>query len=262
MSSTSVGQLAENVTEVVGEVLSTGKERASDAATHLPEVAESVSKLARASAETVADLATTAIALTPFVHRQSRGRRTNWWLVARARARRPCRVRNLEALAGLRHGSGRHLPARQQRLQLRSVDLGGYRLGRPRFLRRSSVLSSDRRSADVLRRRAHDELGGKRDLFVHVALRCVAVSGRAQPRIRGSTRPDREMGASAPRYRWRGSLRHRLGKQPSRRPPRTPSRANNRVHAPARRFALLGRLSVSGVRRVRLPTPPPASCPG
>ena len=101
MSSTSVGQLAENVTEVVGEVLSTGKERASDAATHLPEVAESVGRLARASAETVADLATTAIALTPFVHRQSRGRRTSWWLVALLVLGAVGAFADLEALAGL-----------------------------------------------------------------------------------------------------------------------------------------------------------------
>jgi hypothetical protein len=80
MSSPSVGQLADSVTEVVGDALSTGKELASDAAKHLPEVTESFGKLARSSAETVADLASTAIALAPFVRHSSR-RSSRRWMV-------------------------------------------------------------------------------------------------------------------------------------------------------------------------------------
>src|SRR6187431_3084804 len=81
MISPSVGQLADNVTEVVGEVLTTGMELAGDAAKHLPEVTESIGKIARSSAEVVADLAATAIALTPFVRRSSSRRGRRWWVV-------------------------------------------------------------------------------------------------------------------------------------------------------------------------------------
>ena len=83
MSSPSVGQLAENVTDVVGEVLSTGKDLATDAARHLPDVTESLGDIARSTASTVADLATTAIALAPFTTRAT-SRRRPWWLVALA----------------------------------------------------------------------------------------------------------------------------------------------------------------------------------
>jgi len=76
-------QLAENVTDVVGEVLSTGKDLATDAARHLPEVTESLGDIARSTASTVADLATTAIALAPFTTKAT-SRRRPWWLVALA----------------------------------------------------------------------------------------------------------------------------------------------------------------------------------
>jgi hypothetical protein len=83
MSSPNVGQLAENVTDVVSEVLSTGKDLATDAARHLPEVTESLGDIARSTASTVADLATTAIALAPFTTKAT-SRRRPWWLVALA----------------------------------------------------------------------------------------------------------------------------------------------------------------------------------
>ena len=83
MSSPTVGQLAENVTDVVGDVLSTGKDLATDAARHLPEVTESLGDIARSTASTVADLATTAIALAPFTTKAT-SRRRPWWLVALA----------------------------------------------------------------------------------------------------------------------------------------------------------------------------------
>ena len=66
MSPPAVAHLADNVTEVVGEVLSTGKGLATDAARHVPDVTESLGDIARSTASTVADLATTAIALAPF----------------------------------------------------------------------------------------------------------------------------------------------------------------------------------------------------
>ena len=81
MSSPTVGQLADNVTDVVVEVLSTGKDLASDAARHLPDVTESLGDIARSTASTVADLATTAIALAPFTAKAT-SRRRPWWLVA------------------------------------------------------------------------------------------------------------------------------------------------------------------------------------
>ena len=76
-------QFSENVTDVVGEVLSTGKDLATDAARHLPEVTESLGDIARSTASTVADLATTAIALAPFTTKAT-SRRRPWWLVALA----------------------------------------------------------------------------------------------------------------------------------------------------------------------------------
>jgi len=65
MSPPAVAHLADNVTEV----LSTGKDLATDAVRHLPDVTDSLSDIARSTASTVADLATTAIALAPFAPR-------------------------------------------------------------------------------------------------------------------------------------------------------------------------------------------------
>jgi hypothetical protein len=110
MISPSVGRLADNVTEVAGDVLSTGKVLATDAAKHLPEVTESVGKIARTSAETVSDLATTALALTPLMRGSSRSRRRPWWalpvlalaaivaLAAWKRSRRPTVISGPDAL--------------------------------------------------------------------------------------------------------------------------------------------------------------------
>jgi hypothetical protein len=81
MSTSTVGLVAEDVTEVIGDALSTGIELATEAARHLPDVGERVGSIARSSAETVADLATTALSLAPFVGRESRVRRRPWWLV-------------------------------------------------------------------------------------------------------------------------------------------------------------------------------------
>jgi hypothetical protein len=80
MSPPTVGHLADNVTDVVGEVLVTGKDLATDAARHLPDVTESIGDIARSTASAVADLATTAIALAPFTSKAT-SRRRPWWLV-------------------------------------------------------------------------------------------------------------------------------------------------------------------------------------
>jgi len=76
MSPPAVAHLADNVTEV----LSTGKDFATDAVRHLPDVTDSLSDIARSTASTVADLATTAIALAPFTTKAT-SRRRPWWLI-------------------------------------------------------------------------------------------------------------------------------------------------------------------------------------
>ena len=127
MSSPTVGQLAENVTDVVGEVLSTGKDLATDAARHLPEVTESLGDIARSTASTVADLATTAIALAPFTAKAT-SRRRPWWLSG-ARSRRPGRRgRMVEAVPECRRRCRRRVERRQQRGAAHPLEFGRHGL--------------------------------------------------------------------------------------------------------------------------------------
>lgn len=92
MNTATVSQLADNVTDVLTDVVGTGRDVAHGVGHQLPDVTDTVGRFARSSADSLTDLAhdlpgqmsraaSTMVALAPFVHRSTpRLRRRSTWL--------------------------------------------------------------------------------------------------------------------------------------------------------------------------------------